>query len=144
MFRLLVTANVVPSLQIVVIQMMDAISSSETTVLTRATWPNIPEDSILHSQCCENFKSNSEIRSSGRTNGEICCDNATRTAQRTKSATRLHCRGKAHTELLPNSDKALCRHTDTPKQELCNRCTILSRNNVFTEPLTSKEIRDTF
>jgi hypothetical protein len=35
--RLLVTANVVPSLSILATQMMEAISSSETLVLTRAT-----------------------------------------------------------------------------------------------------------
>jgi hypothetical protein len=45
--RLLVTANVVPSLPILVILMMKALSSSETWVLTRGTRRIIPEDDIL-------------------------------------------------------------------------------------------------
>jgi hypothetical protein len=55
--RLLVTANVVPSSQILAILMMEAWSSSETSVLTRGTWRNIPEDSIHHSYCRECLKS---------------------------------------------------------------------------------------
>jgi hypothetical protein len=41
--------------------MMEAIRSSETSVPTRITWRNIPENGILHSLRRENLKSDKKV-----------------------------------------------------------------------------------
>jgi hypothetical protein len=40
---------------------MEALRSSQTSALTRATWRNIPEDGIIHSHHRENLRSYIEL-----------------------------------------------------------------------------------
>jgi hypothetical protein len=54
--RLLVTANIVPSSPILVTLMMQALSPSETSVITRSTRRNIPEEAIHHGPRREKLK----------------------------------------------------------------------------------------
>jgi hypothetical protein len=55
--RLLVTAKFVSSSPILVTLMMEALRSSEVSVLTRTARHNIPEDGIIYSHRRENLKS---------------------------------------------------------------------------------------
>jgi hypothetical protein len=52
MLQLLVTANI-PNSPILVTLMMEVMSSSKMSVLTRATWRNITEDDNLHLLCLQ-------------------------------------------------------------------------------------------
>jgi hypothetical protein len=67
--RLLLAANI-PSSWILVTLMMEAVHSSEMSVLTRVTWHNILEDGILHSHHRENLKPYMTMKVHVHGNGE--------------------------------------------------------------------------
>jgi hypothetical protein len=63
--QLLVTANVAPSLPMLVALMMEAIRSSETSFITTTIQRNIPEDGIRYSHRLNHLRS--YIALTGRT-----------------------------------------------------------------------------
>jgi hypothetical protein len=71
--RLLVTANFVPSSPILVTLMKVAQSSSKSSVLTRATRRNFPEDDIFYSHRRENLKSYIALTVAELCSGDVMC-----------------------------------------------------------------------
>jgi hypothetical protein len=73
--QLIVTANAVPSSPILVTLIIEAITSSETSVHTTVTRHHIPENGILHSHGRESLKSYTELSRipTGLEKELLCC-----------------------------------------------------------------------
>jgi hypothetical protein len=69
--RLLVIANVVPTLPILFTILLEGICSSETSAVTRATWRHIPENCILHSHRPESLNAYKTSPDSNRCWGHV-------------------------------------------------------------------------